>query len=86
MKLNDDGVKIKKAKPFAVKYLVIPDYFSRAIIRNKNANDTFESFSPSHKREYLDWIMGAKTESTRNKRLDTAMNGCRRANQETGNI
>ena len=38
-------------------------------IRLKKARIIFESFSPSHKREYLEWITDAKTETTRNKRI-----------------
>ena len=30
-------------------------------------------FSPSNKREYIDWITEAKTEATRTKRLATAV-------------
>jgi uncharacterized protein YdeI (YjbR/CyaY-like superfamily) len=55
------------------KELVVPDYFVRALKTNKKALTTFENFSPSHKREYVEWITGAKREETRNKRLQTAL-------------
>jgi uncharacterized protein YdeI (YjbR/CyaY-like superfamily) len=29
--------------------------------------------SPSHRREYVDWLEGAKAEETRKKRLDQAL-------------
>lgn len=34
---------------------------------------SFENFSYSNKKEYVDWIVEAKTEDTRKKRLDTAV-------------
>ena len=38
---------------------------------NKKAKDTFDSMSYSHKKEYVEWITGAKTEATREKRMAT---------------
>ena len=73
MKLNDDEVKVQKAKPTAKKELVIPKYFIDALKKNKKAFATFENFSSSNKREYVDWIIEAKTEETRNKRLEQAI-------------
>jgi uncharacterized protein YdeI (YjbR/CyaY-like superfamily) len=37
------------------------------------AQETFENFSTTNKREYADWISEAKTEETKNKRLLTAV-------------
>ncbi|MEY2571990.1 MAG: hypothetical protein QOJ87_203, partial [Verrucomicrobiota bacterium] len=34
---------------------------------------TFDSFSPSHRREYLEWITEAKREETRRERLEKTM-------------
>ena len=73
-KLNDDGVKLS-AKPVAneKKELVVPNYFQKALKKNKPALKIFEGFSPSHKREYVEWITEAKTEETRNKRIATTI-------------
>jgi len=74
MALNDDGVKAarvpKRAAPKAVR---VPEDLAAALKRNKNANATFEGFSPSHKREYIEWITEAKTAGTRARRLETAV-------------
>ena len=71
-KLNDDGVKSPtRAKPKAPRELVVPDDLAKALKRNKAAQATFDKFSPSNKREYVDWITEAKTEATRNRRLET---------------
>ncbi|MFY7965514.1 MAG: YdeI/OmpD-associated family protein [Chitinophagaceae bacterium] len=73
MKLNDDGIKVVKAKPITVKELIIPDDIIATIKTNKKALETFNAFSPSNKREYLDWINEAKTQATKEKRLDKAI-------------
>ena len=55
------------------KALVVPDYFLAAVKKNKKAHATFEAFSPSKKREYVEWITEAKTDATRDKRLAQAV-------------
>jgi uncharacterized protein YdeI (YjbR/CyaY-like superfamily) len=72
MKLNDAGIKVK-AKPASAKAPEAPDYFLKAIGKNKKALKTFEAFSNSNKKEYVMWVTEAKTEETRNKRLETAV-------------
>jgi uncharacterized protein YdeI (YjbR/CyaY-like superfamily) len=74
-KLNDEGIKRKeplKAKP-SKKELDTPDYFMQALRKNKKALATYEQFSPSKKREYIEWVSEAKTEETRNSRLKTSV-------------
>ncbi len=73
MKLNDDGIKVVKAKPITQKELIIPAEIIAVIKKNKRAFATFENFSTSNKREYIDWINEAKTEATKEKRLMQAI-------------
>ncbi len=76
MKLNEDGVKSptrSKPKDKAPRPVVVPDDLAKAIRANAAAQATFEKFSPSHKREYIEWITEAKTEATRNRRLEQAV-------------
>ncbi len=74
MQLTDKGIKLPaKAKAADNKELVVPDYFEKILIKNKKAKQIFENFVWSHKKEYLEWITGAKTEETRNKRMATAL-------------
>ncbi len=74
MKLNEDGSKpIKKDKTKEQKVLEIPEYFQKELKKNKAAQKTFDAFSPSHKKEYIEWITDAKTEPTRNKRMQQAV-------------
>ncbi|MCE9618943.1 MAG: YdeI/OmpD-associated family protein [Planctomycetes bacterium] len=72
-KLNDEGVKLPAKPKKAPTKLVVPAYFSKAVKSNKKAQKTFEEFSPSAKREYVDWIVEAKSEATRHRRLETAV-------------
>lgn len=73
MKLNDQGIKVVKAKPVTKKEIKTPAYLTEALKKNKKALVTFEDLSPSHKREYIEWLTEAKTETTRNKRLESAL-------------
>lgn len=75
MKLNEAGVKApSRMKPKAPKAeLVVPDDLAGALKANQKARATFENFSPSHKREYVEWLTEAKTEATRARRLETAI-------------
>lgn len=47
--------------------------FAAALKKNKKAAAVFEGFSPSCKREYVEWIAEAKREETRDKRIATAV-------------
>ena len=72
--LNDAGVKKPTPpRPKVKKPLVVPDYFSAALKKNKKGLATFEAFSYSHKKEYVEWITEAKREETRAQRLKTAL-------------
>ena len=72
-KLNEQDIKIKKAKPAAKRDLEVPDYFMKAIKKNKAALKTFEAFNLSNKRDYVEWVTEAKTDATRDKRIALAV-------------
>lgn len=72
--LNEAGIKAPgRTQPKKKKPLVVPDYFSAALKKNAKARKTFEDFPPSKRREYLEWVTGAKREETRNERLETSI-------------
>jgi uncharacterized protein YdeI (YjbR/CyaY-like superfamily) len=73
MKLNDDDIKLEKPKPSDKKQLEIPEYLTAALKKNKEASASFNNFSYSNKKEYIEWLTDAKTEATRLKRLETAI-------------
>jgi uncharacterized protein YdeI (YjbR/CyaY-like superfamily) len=71
--LNKNNIKAAKPKSAPKKELPIPKALAAELKKNKKAAAAFEGFSPSHRREYIEWITEAKTEETMNKRLATAM-------------
>jgi uncharacterized protein YdeI (YjbR/CyaY-like superfamily) len=73
VEVNEAGIKIPRPRPKAKKAVVVPDYFQAVLGKNKKALAVFENFSPSHKREYVEWITEAKREETRTKRIKTAV-------------
>ncbi|MFZ1519157.1 MAG: YdeI/OmpD-associated family protein [Ignavibacteriaceae bacterium] len=74
MMLNEKGIKLPPRKVTTAKMeVVVPDYFLKQLKKNKKAFATFKNFSPSHKREYVEWITEAKTDETRNRRMETAI-------------
>jgi uncharacterized protein YdeI (YjbR/CyaY-like superfamily) len=72
-RLNDEDIKVEKPKKPAKKELPIPPALAAALKKNKKAATTFENFAPSHRREYIEWINEAKTEDTRNRRVETTI-------------
>jgi uncharacterized protein YdeI (YjbR/CyaY-like superfamily) len=74
VELNEKGVKVPSKPPTGEKKeLQIPEYFIAALEGSAKASETFENFSYSNKKEYVEWLMEAKTEETRQKRLATAI-------------
>lgn len=73
--LNRAGVK--RPREVAAKEvrapLIVPDYFKFALRKNKKAAATFDEFSYSNRKEYLEWITDAKREETRAQRIQTAI-------------
>jgi uncharacterized protein YdeI (YjbR/CyaY-like superfamily) len=72
--LNEAGVKVPgRAVPKKREPIPVPDDFAAALKKNAKAQKTFDSFSPSHRREYLEWITEAKREETRKQRMATSL-------------
>ncbi|MBC7791092.1 MAG: YdeI/OmpD-associated family protein [Anaerolineae bacterium] len=70
---NDAGEKRPQAPRIAKKTPLVPAELAKALSKSPRAKATFESFSPSNKREYIEWIAEAKTDVTRTRRLVTAV-------------
>lgn len=75
MTLHDAGAKApSRVKPSTEKKeLEVPPAFLAALKKNKQALATFEAFTPSKKKEYIEWYVEAKTDATRDKRLAQAI-------------
>ena len=72
-KLNDEGIKVARKPAAPKKALPVPPIFAAALKKSPAARKTFDGFSPSHRRDYLEWITEAKTDATRQKRVATAV-------------
>jgi len=73
-RLNDESIKKEKPpKPKVRAELVVPPVLVAALRKNAKAKATFDAFSYSHKKEYVEWISEAKQEETRARRLATAI-------------
>lgn len=73
MKLNEEGIKVEKPKKPTKPEIEVPAYMNTALDKNKKAKSAFDAFSPSHRREYVEWITEAKTDATRERRLEQAV-------------
>jgi uncharacterized protein YdeI (YjbR/CyaY-like superfamily) len=71
--LNEKGIKVPAPPKKDKGELIIPDYLMAELQRNPAALAFFNKFSTTNKREYVDWINEAKSEETRARRLETAL-------------
>lgn len=71
--LNNRGVKLPSKPKTDKKEVVVPDYFEQLLSDHPKAQEVFENFSYSHRKEYVEWITEAKREATREKRMATAI-------------
>jgi len=72
-RLNDEGVKVVRRPRVAKAMPNAPAAFLRALRENGKAKRAYDTLSPSHRREYLEWITDAKTDATRDKRIATSI-------------
>ena len=74
-RLNEEGIKkpARKKSSVSPKDLEMPDALSKAFLKNKKARLAFEALSPSHRKEYIQWIQEAKTDATRDSRVNTTI-------------
>jgi len=57
-------VKMKRAE------IPVPAALQKALAKNKAAKKNYDAMPPSHRREYNEWIAGAKQEETIQRRLE----------------
>ena len=72
MKLNEEGVKAPRATP-KKRALTMPPDLAAALKKNRRAAAAFAAFSPSNQREYIEWLVEAKRDETRARRLSQAI-------------
>jgi uncharacterized protein YdeI (YjbR/CyaY-like superfamily) len=64
---------VRKPKKAVKAPAEIPAELAAALKKNKLAAKVFEGFSPSCKREYVDWVVEAKRDETKMKRVAQAV-------------
>lgn len=75
MDLNDRGVKLDKTAKAAPNSepTDAPEYLLSAFSTNSVAQEVFGNQSASFRKNYIVWLESAKTETTRQRRLDEAL-------------
>jgi len=96
MRLKTEADKKKEAKPTVRpifnfvdpvnKTVKLPDDLAKAIQRSRKANSFFETLSFTNKKEYLEWVITAKKEETRNKRIKGTIERLEKNWKNPGNI
>ena len=71
--LNEQGINLKRAKAAPKPPPKAPAYMLAGLKKDKDAFAAWMAFSPSHQREYIEWITEAKTDATRDRRLARAV-------------
>ena len=73
MKLNEPGAKIERTPKIKKRPVKLPADLKLALLSNPKALSVYEGFIETTKRHYVEWIEDAKTEATREKRLEKAV-------------
>lgn len=72
MSLTDQGAVVPK-KSTEKAELQVPAPFMELLQAEPELLQNFNNMSPSHRREYLEWILDAKQEATRLRRMNKAL-------------
>lgn len=72
MELTDMGITLKKT-PASKTEVPVPKDFQKALNEHKKALEVFQKASLSFRKEYNLWISEAKTEATKNRRVEQAL-------------
>lgn len=71
--INEAGIKETKAPAAPKAEIAMPADFNDLLSGSPQALENFFNFSPSKKREYLEWITESKSDATRQKRMEQAL-------------
>jgi len=71
MQLIDEAKKNGKwEKAYSTKKMFdLPEEMANALNKNKSARENFNNFAPSYRNNYIHWVLSAKREETKNKRI-----------------
>ncbi len=71
--INESGTKAPRPVKHPKPPLAIPAELTAALDGHPEARANFDAFPPSHKRDYADWIVEAKTAETKRRRIEQAV-------------
>jgi uncharacterized protein YdeI (YjbR/CyaY-like superfamily) len=71
--LTKVAVGVKPEAPVSTRPVDPPPFFAQALAENQAARDFFNQLAPSYRRNYVAWLISAKGEETRKKRLAEAI-------------
>lgn len=72
-KSTGDSVKLVLEADTEERTVTLPEDFQKALARNRKAQETFEKFAYTHRKEYVQWIESAKKPETRERRIGDAV-------------
>lgn len=72
-RLNRDGATVPKKAKAKKPPSTVPPALSAALKKSPKARAAFDALSPSHRREYAEWIADAKRDETRDARVAKAL-------------
>lgn len=73
MALNESGTKKQKPAKKGPAEIEVPVFFLERLDKKPKAKKIFESKPPSFRKEYSKWLIDAKTQETREKRMAQAL-------------
>lgn len=68
-----DIIKVEIEEDKEPRIVNVPDDFKKALSKNKRANEVFDNFAYTHRKEYVRWIDEAKKSETRERRIVKAV-------------
>jgi uncharacterized protein YdeI (YjbR/CyaY-like superfamily) len=72
VRLNVESISVPRKKT-SLEDVAVPPALAAALDADPRARSAFDALSPSHQREYAEWIAEAKREQTRERRIATAL-------------
>lgn len=68
-----DRIRVRIEPDLEPREIEVPEDLARALGRNRAASQAFERLSYTHRKEYVQWIVGAKRPETRQRRVEKAI-------------
>jgi len=68
-----DQVQVVLERDTAPRMVEVPADFKQTLSKHNKQQQTFDKLSYSYKKEYVEWIVSAKRDETRVRRIDKAL-------------